>query len=412
MDLAIAVVAYNRPDSLRRLLGSISKASINAATLYISVDGFGDPLTIQLAEQFFWPNGEKKLVLHTSNLGLRDHILTCTDLVNNHEGIIILEDDLLVAPSFHEYAQKALSFYGGDDRLSGVSLYSHGFNETAEMPFIPLNDGSGVFFMQMASSWGQCFTREQWSRFRMWHANNQRLSRKQINRLPPNVARWPESSWKKLFVCHMVESDSYFVYPRESQCTNFADKGVNLNNDDHFQVPLSHGKYRTNFRRFSESNLKYDSFCEMLPECLNLLAGNLSEQPFSVDLYGNKPIEQITTEYILTSRKSTRPIQSFAMKMLPHEANVVENIQGGDIVFSHLSHVDKARLGFTTSRIVYYHRLPAWHRKMRRSQLENPEPLSENEERLLRTYNRWMGKLILKPIIFSQRLFLAIKKLI
>jgi hypothetical protein len=413
MDIAIIVAAFNRPHSLQRLLGSILKAFIGVpVSLYISIDGKGAKEVIEIAHNYVWPFGSKKIIVHQENLGLHKHILSCGDLSEIHDGIIILEDDLFVASNFYNFAFKAMGFYKPDDRIAGISLYTHCFNETAETSFMPLNDGSSVFFMQLASSWGQCFSREQWAQFKSWYDNNKRLSREQLYKLPPNVAKWPESSWKKYFISYMVENDLYFVYPRNSYSTNFGDKGVNLNNDDHFQVPLNYGKDNIRFCSFLESRLKYDSYCEILPCCLNTFDNSLAEFNYTVDLYGNKPIRQVTSDYILSSRSSSNPIHSFARKMIPHETNIIAGILGNDIAFSHILDINKSTQGYSNERVVYYHRLPRWHLKAKSSGNDKPVPLNENEETLLRIHTNKIGKLLLKPIFFLHRLYILLRNLL
>ena len=54
--------------------------------------------------------GIKKIIKHSKNLGLRAHVITCGDLVNIYDNIIVLEDDLFVSPYFYKYANDALNF--------------------------------------------------------------------------------------------------------------------------------------------------------------------------------------------------------------------------------------------------------------------------------------------------------------
>ena len=80
---AIVVVTYNRPDSLKRLLGSLSKARYpDGVPLVISIDG-GDSHeeeVVKIAGEFPWPHGKKEVICHEKNLGLRKHILTKVDV--------------------------------------------------------------------------------------------------------------------------------------------------------------------------------------------------------------------------------------------------------------------------------------------------------------------------------------------
>ena len=94
---AIVVVTYNRPDSLTRLLGSLSKARYpDGVPLVISIDGGGnrERKVVKTAEEFPWPHGKKKVICHEKNLGLREHILSCGDLTERYDSEILLGIDI------------------------------------------------------------------------------------------------------------------------------------------------------------------------------------------------------------------------------------------------------------------------------------------------------------------------------
>lgn len=389
MDVPIVVVAFSRPDSLKRLLNSIAVATFPVGVkIYISIDGGGPSEAIAVANEFEWNFGEKEIIIHKRNLGLKEHILACTNLVSSHDGIVVLEDDLLVAPGFYTYSLQALQYYYNDSNVAGVSLYAHCFNETAEMPFIPIDDGHSVFFMQLASSWGQCFSKEQWGTFTRWYRDYNSQNLKDEKTLPANIQKWPDSSWKKHFIRYMVQLDLYFVYPRTSYTTNFADKGVNQRGDNHFQVPLNLGKPSIEFIPLMQSAAKYDSYCELLPACLFSLKPEFAKYELVIDLYGQKPLKEVNGKYLLSSRPTDMPLLSFGRKMFPHEMNIINNIAGNDI---HLAPCDSFKtppLGFNSANMVYFHRMPGWHKKTRRDASLTNGNLSEKEEELLRIFSK------------------------
>ena len=79
MKTAIVVVAFNRPNSLIKLLSSLEKA------FYTEV--------VKIANDFVWSYGDKIIIDHKKNLGLKKHILSCGDLTDKYDSVIILEDD-------------------------------------------------------------------------------------------------------------------------------------------------------------------------------------------------------------------------------------------------------------------------------------------------------------------------------
>jgi glycosyltransferase involved in cell wall biosynthesis len=328
-NIPIVVAAYNRPESLTRLLSSLQKAAYPAPVkLILSIDGNGPKEVVKAAETFHWPHGEKQIIRHKTNLGLRRHILSCGDLSSDYDGIILLEDDLYVSPWFYHYARLAMNFYHDDDTLAGVALYAHGFNETAWLPFTPLSDGSDVFFLQIPCSWGQCWTRRQWTLFRQWLDQKGEGYAVTQPGLPENIAAWPEASWKKYFTAYMIEHNLFFVYPRQSYTTNFHDKGVNSKGQEFFQAPLQYGEKLPHFVKPTDSRAVYDAFCEMVPDCLNKMTADLKGYDYAVDLYGAKALSHISSEYLLTSKPSREAILSFGRKLHPIEANIIEKIAG------------------------------------------------------------------------------------
>jgi len=329
----IVVVAYNRPSALGRLLNSLDKAMYpDDVKLIISVDGGGSAEVRQIAEDFTWRFGEKELIFHEKNRGLREHVLSCGDITEQYDGIVLLEDDLFVSAGFYEYVLKAVNYYREDMKIAGISLYSHPYNETAQFPFIARNDGSDVFFFQYASSWGQCWTREQWKGFRSWYDNQQETDDDLSSYLPPNIVLWPKNSWKKHFIRYMVLEDLFFVYPRGSFTTYFSTSGTNMRIRERIlQVPLEPGKELYHFRSLNDSGSVYDVYGELIPEKLKSLAPDLASYDFETDLYGMKPVRQIRDAYLISSKPCRNPILTFGKELKPHEENVIHKIDGKDL---------------------------------------------------------------------------------
>ena len=352
-DIAIVVIAYNRPEALRRLLQSVAAADYpGEVKLYISVDGGreagrlggweagkkgggeagrlggGDEVR-KIAADFKWRFGEKELIFHDVNMGLREHVLRCGDLSAKHDALIALEDDLVVSPRFYHFALQAFNFYKDDPKIAGISLYHHAYNETAQFPFVPLADGSDVYFLQYASSWGQVWTKEGWERFREWYGKRITDTKASGDKLPPNIKLWPENSWKKYFIEFLIEKDLFFVFPRVSMTTIFSDEGTNIRLRETFlQVPLFYGERDFHFKKMKESVAVYDTWCEILPDRLKKLWPALRDEDFGVDLYGMKPSAHISQQKIISGRKCKKPEKLYGREMKPHEENLLYEVKG------------------------------------------------------------------------------------
>lgn len=359
---AIVVIAFNRPESLTRLLGSLSLAEYPASgvQLVISVDYSGDDSVGREAERFNWPHGEKRIILHKENQGLQNHILKCGDLVHEYGAVILLEDDLYVSEQFFTYAQAALGAYDADHRIAGVSLYAHGFCESSKCKFLPLSDPSDVFFMALAASSGQCFNERQWACFREWCEQRPDVSPSSDTMLPHDMQRWPDSSWKIYFNQYLMQQGLFFVYPRKSLSTNCGDAGTHYaKSEAHFQVPLQHERTVYRFIDFDESLSKYDTHCELLPESLKKMLPELGAFDFTVDLYGEKKVDQVQTELLLSSRSCSQPICSYGLTLKPHEMNIVYQISGNDIQLGKVEDFSVERSASPESFISYHFNIPA-----------------------------------------------------
>ena len=341
INIAIVVVAFNRPSSLGRLLKSVGSAIYPQELkpeLVISIDYSGSSDCLEVAEGFEWSHGKKTIHQQTRNLGLKDHILKCADLSKDFDFIILLEDDLYVSRHYFDYSVEAYKSYRDEPRIAGISLYSYYFNETANKSFVPIHDGSDVFFLQLPSSWGQVWTARQWAGFRDWLQNEYSPEGMQDYLVPENVAGWPETSWKKLFIFYMIANDLYFVHPRLSLSTNFMDYGTHHKFDENFlQVPLQAHPKQYSFKSMRDTEILYDAFCELNPQVFKTACDEFESFDFEVDLYGTKPIDRIRRRYILSGRVSYNPLFQYGLSLKPHELNILYKLQGKDLFFARTS---------------------------------------------------------------------------
>ena len=237
---SIVIMAHDRLVCLERLFSSIARADFTGCKrvdLVISIDGGAREEVREAAERMQWNVGPKTIIRHDVNLGLRDHALFCGDLTESHEAIILLEDDCYVSRAFYKFGAQALRFYQGHNDIAGISLYAPEINESALLPFVPIEDDSDVYFMQL-SNLTAAWDRGMWKGFRDWYRDcDKRLATE--NGLPANMIRWPDSSWKKFATQYLLIHNKFYVYPRRSLMTDFADKGVHfVKTSNSYQVQL------------------------------------------------------------------------------------------------------------------------------------------------------------------------------
>ena len=326
MDIAICIIAYNRTESLKRTLNFINQATFSRKTkLYISID-HSDSTDVEIfAKDFQWKYGEKEIILHKTKLGLRKHILSCGNILNNHDALIVLEDDIVVSPDFYNYAQATVNKYHDDDNIAGISLYNFPISYHSNQPFSPQLSDSDIYLMQNAQSWGQVWMRKQWKDFYNWYlVNNDEFE--ELPHLPKSICSWPKNSWLKYHTRYCIEENKFFVYPYKARSTCFADVGEHTNNSTSiYQIPILTSLCNT---YNLAPNVKYDSFFENISIYTWL---NLKETDICIDFYGDKGNREKRRFWLTRQQQPYKVIKSYGLRMKPYEMNIKYNIKGNDL---------------------------------------------------------------------------------
>lgn len=340
MSIAICIICYNRPDSLRRVFGSIERGCYDGdkVDLIVSIDYSGRDDVRNVADQLVWSHGDKRIVAYRHNLGLRSHVLKCGEFTKEYDGLIVLEDDVFVAPSFYLYARACVEKYSSDDRIAGVSLYSFGVNYHNMLPFVPLRSESDVYLMQNAQSWGQVWMTKQWSEFIDWYGNNNGDFH-EMPHLPKSICSW-KKSWLKYHTRYCIERDKFFVYPYVSLSTCFSDEGEHTAGASTIvQVPLLHGVKRD--YRLSPS-VCYDSFFENVN--LADFFGFADPEELCVDIYGEKDNRQERRYWLTRKIADYRILHSYGLRLKPVEQNIFNEVSGTDVFLYDVSESSPNRI--------------------------------------------------------------------
>jgi len=334
---AVVVLAYDRPTALARLLRSVAEAAYPSGVpvpLVISIDAGGDPEVVRLAKAFPWAHGEKEVLVADEHLGLVAHFHLAGGFAERFEGIVLLEDDLVVSATYYEFSASALRRYQDDDRIAGVSLYALWFNGYNHLPFVPWPDGTDVFFLQVPYQQGQAFTRAQWARYRDWRGSRDPRP-SPSDAIHPLFLRFPEEEWFPERIKYLITTGRYYVFPRVSRSSGWGDAGTHFTRPSRwFQVPMQDTRSEHRFVSFDASDAVYDSFFEMMPERLARLAKDEGFADLDLDLYGSKPEHVLTKQRVLTARSCASPLAEFGRLMWPMEANLVHRVPGHDIRMS------------------------------------------------------------------------------
>ena len=331
MRLAMVAVGYNRPKSLERLLLSLLNVEYggDCVDLIISLDKSPcESDLLKVANQINWNYGNKRIRTFTERQGLRAHIIQCGDLTEQYDGVVVLEDDLIVSKGVYAYCKQMIGYYGNDDRIAGISLYKHRINPGNYRPFDPAEDSNDVYFMQMAQSWGECWTGSMWKSFKKWYLSNDGPVRSDAS-FPAYIANWNDSSWLKYYNKYIVEKNKFFVYPYKSLSTNHTDIGEHnksVNND--FQVPLL--TESMDYRCVPlEDGIKYDIYFERIGITENILT-DLNGKKI-LDLMGLRKNVEDADYLISVNSLPFKVVKQLQVRYRPIEENIIKPVQGSGI---------------------------------------------------------------------------------
>lgn len=159
----VLVFAFARPDHLRRTMESL-QANAEAGLTHVTVfcDGPRNPSDVPQVEAVrryvdaLEGFASVSVVRQPHNLGLAQSvILGVTQMLEQHEDVIVVEDDLLLSPYFLKYMNDALNHYRHDERVASI----HGYSYPTDRPL------PATFFLRGADCWGWATWRRAWAGF-------------------------------------------------------------------------------------------------------------------------------------------------------------------------------------------------------------------------------------------------------
>lgn len=357
--LAIVVVCYDRPDSTLRLLKSLESANYpngKQIPLVISVDCSGNQEMYRVAREFEWTHGPKYPIIREERLGLKRHIYECGDISAYFKGVIILEDDLFVAPDFYLYSSSAAEAYYDEEKVAGIALYADTMYGYTGLPLYYWYDGTDGFMMQSTITSGECFTDKMWARFREWYNQNEDVDPEPVPM--PRAIKNYRRAWSKYFNIYLVEKDLYFVHPHFSTTTNCGEAGEHGsgNNMIHSRMILGHKEYI--FASFAES-VKYDIYGNRMG--LGIYLG-IKDTDLCVDFYGDKNNEKGCRYWLSPYSLPYKVVSSFALTMEPMEANIVYGLEGSDLFLydTSMKASGKTLLKLSQHQLSYHFRNVHW----------------------------------------------------
>jgi hypothetical protein len=160
----IALFVYKRPDHTRQTIEHLMRCpEFKASQLYVFCDGAKRPEDQDLVAETrslvrSLVGDQAKLIEAPANRGLANSIIAgVTQLVNEYDRVIVLEDDLLVSPQFLTYMNAALDAYQDQPSVMQVSGYM--------FPVPEFRDRAEAMVLPFIVSWGWATWKRAWQRF-------------------------------------------------------------------------------------------------------------------------------------------------------------------------------------------------------------------------------------------------------
>lgn len=159
----ILLFVYNRPEHTRRCIESLLKNSLaSESNLFIYADGAKDSTQQEAVNEvrnyIRSIQGFKQITLmeRRENWGLARNIINgVTTQVNRYGKVIVLEDDLVVAPYFLQFMNDALEVYKNEPRVGHIQACD--FTQDASLP--------ATFLIKWTGSWGWATWDRAWKHF-------------------------------------------------------------------------------------------------------------------------------------------------------------------------------------------------------------------------------------------------------
>ncbi|KAI0048105.1 hypothetical protein FA95DRAFT_1518032 [Auriscalpium vulgare] len=253
-QVELSIITDSRPDSLARLLRSLSEARYYGDTIHlrINMEQTADERTQRVVEDFEWEHGHVFVHHRVVHGGLLPSVVESWYPHTRDTYGILLEDDVEVSPLFFAWAKLAILRYrygenaNRSPQLFGISLYQQKnlelrpdgrqpFNARHLFRSAGLPHPNTPYLSQIPCSWGAVYFPEHWREFHAYliarHAPSAPLPL--AAEVAPDVRsnRWTRS-WKKYFIELVFLRGYLMLYPNyvgfASLSTNHLEAGAHV----------------------------------------------------------------------------------------------------------------------------------------------------------------------------------------
>lgn len=246
---AVVVMACNRPDYLERTIASILKYQTAVASkfpLFISQDGTNPDVKNKALSynQIVYMQHLDFEPVHTERPGeiiayykIARHYKWALDelfIKHNFSRVIILEDDMEIAPDFFDYFEATARLFDKDKTIMAVSSW----NDNGQVQFV--HDPKALYRSDFFPGLGWMLTKSIW------------------DELSPN---WPKAYWDDWMRLKRVHQDRQFIRPEICRTYNFGEHGSSMGQFYHnYLEPIKLNDVQVDWKSMDLSYLMEDKF--------------------------------------------------------------------------------------------------------------------------------------------------------
>ncbi|WP_380906595.1 glycosyltransferase [Sphingobacterium suaedae] len=254
----IVLFVYNRPKHTRRTLAALEKNILaKDSLLFIVSDGPKNADAVEAVNQVRsiirepWEFKHITILERTRNWGLAENVIDgVTKVIQEHEQVIVFEDDLETSPYALTYFNDALMRYAQEERVMEISGYMYPVQHPKRLP--------KTFFFRVANSWGWATWKRAWDKFNPdIHELTKDFKRKDIRNFSVDGTEnfWKQvkeyragkiNSWAIRWYLSIFKEQGLVLYPRESMVQNIGTDGSGTHSDvdDVYRVELAQSKVK------------------------------------------------------------------------------------------------------------------------------------------------------------------------
>lgn len=237
----IVVFAYKRKDKLQCCLQALEKNSLaKESDLIVYSDGYkgaDDKEQVEEVRDFlklYDNNGFKTISVIESpqNKGLAGSIIGgVTEVLDKYGKVIVVEDDIVTAPDFLKYMNKALAFYEEFPEYGSISAYTYPLKELKQYTH-------DVYVTHKGDCWGWGTWKDRWEKVDWQVKSFNEYLRDKTLRMKFNALEYgldemliqqmygKINSWAVRWCYHLFINQKLTVYPRESRVLNIGVDGT------------------------------------------------------------------------------------------------------------------------------------------------------------------------------------------